>query len=377
MSFIKLNSNSVLAFFAAIALLAFVLVENSTHNERQKYYDEKLVAATLARDAAKQIKEYRLKNGVFIDAVNDPNETALIGQDITPITTDRGYIDAKLASTNPNFAAVVVEMLQRAGVKENDHVAVAMTGSFPGLNISVLSALEALHVKPIIITSVGASNFGATDPELTWLDMERVLNEAKVFRMRSVAASIGGGSDVGRGLSPEGRGMILSAIKRNNVELINEGRIEASVQKRMKVYGAHSSGAPIKAFVNVGGSIASLGSLVTGEVIPNGLVMELPAKNYPMRGVIVEMAKRGIPIIHLYDIRKLWVEFGLPLNPMPMPELGSGGIFIREKYNITLTWIAVSVLAALTAIAVYLDKKRHKLGVDIVANQTSTSVHEI
>ncbi len=377
MSLITLNSNSVLAFFAGIALLAFVLVENSTRNERQEYFDEKLVAATLARDAARVIKEYRLKNGVFIDAVNDPNETALIGQDITPITTDRGYIDAKLASTNPNFAAVVVEMLQRAGVKENDRVAVAMTGSFPGLNISVLSALEALHVRPIIITSVGASNFGATDPELTWLDMERVLNQANVFHLRSVAASMGGGSDVGRGLSPEGRAMILKAIKRNNVELISEDRIEKSVQARMKMYDAYREGAAIKAFVNVGGSIASLGALVTGEIIPNGLSMELPAKNYPMRGVIVEMAKRGVPIIHLYDIRKLWIEFGLPLNPMPMPEPGSGGIFLREKYNITLTWIAVGVLCALTIVAVYFDRRRHKLGTEAVTSQTATSVHEL
>ncbi len=377
MSLITLNSNSVLAFFAGSALLAFVLVENSTRNERQEYFDEKLVAATLARDAARVIKEYRLKNGVFIDAVNDPNETALIGQDITPITTDRGYIDAKLASTNPNFAAVVVEMLQRAGVKENDRVAVAMTGSFPGLNISVLSALEALHVRPIIITSVGASNFGATDPELTWLDMERVLNQANVFHLRSVAASMGGGSDVGRGLSPEGRAMILKAIKRNNVELISEDRIEKSVQARMKMYDAYREGAAIKAFVNVGGSIASLGALVTGEIIPNGLSMELPAKNYPMRGVIVEMAKRGVPIIHLYDIRKLWIEFGLPLNPMPMPEPGSGGIFLREKYNITLTWIAVGVLCALTIVAVYFDRRRHKLGTEAVTSQTATSVHEL
>ncbi len=377
MSLITLNSNSVLAFFAGIALLAFVLVENSTHNERQEYFDEKLVAATLARDAARVIKEHRLKNGVFIDAVNDPNETALIGQDITPITTDRGYIDAKLASTNPNFAAVVVEMLQRAGVKENDRVAVAMTGSFPGLNISVLSALEALHVRPIIITSVGASNFGATDPELTWLDMERVLNQANVFHLRSVAASMGGGSDVGRGLSPEGRAMILKAIKRNNVQLISEDRIEKSVQARMKMYDAYREDATIKAFVNVGGSIASLGALVTGEIIPNGLSMELPAKNYPMRGVIVEMAKRGVPIIHLYDIRKLWVEFGLPLNPMPMPDPGSGGIFLREKYNITLTWIAVAVLCALTIVAVYLDRRRHKLGTEAVTAQSTTSVHEL
>ena len=99
----------------------------------------------------------------------DPNETALIGQDITPITTDRGYIEAKLTSINPNFAAVIVDMLKESDIQENDIVDVAFTGSFHGLNIAVLSALQILHLKPLVITSLGASNWGANDPYFTWL----------------------------------------------------------------------------------------------------------------------------------------------------------------------------------------------------------------
>jgi poly-gamma-glutamate system protein len=120
-----------------------------------------------------------LRKSVFVDVVNDPNETALIGQDITPITTDRGYIEAKLTSTNPNFAAVVVDMLKESELEKNDVVAVAFTGSFPGLNIAVHSALQTLKLKPIIITSVGASNWGANDPYYTWLDMEKSYTSAE------------------------------------------------------------------------------------------------------------------------------------------------------------------------------------------------------
>ena len=95
----------------------------------------------------------------------------MIGQDITQITTDRGYIDSKLTSMNPNFAAVIVEMLKEADVKNNDVVAISFTGSLPGLNIAVMAAIQTLKLKPIIITSVGASNSGANDPYFTWLDM--------------------------------------------------------------------------------------------------------------------------------------------------------------------------------------------------------------
>src|SRR5210317_1920655 len=102
-------------------------------------------------------------------------------------------------------------MLKEVRLKENDVVAVAFTGSFPGLNIAVLAALQTLNLYPLIITSIGASNWGANDPYFTWLDMERELYNAQIFKYRSIAASIGGGLDRGRGLSPEGRKLIKDA----------------------------------------------------------------------------------------------------------------------------------------------------------------------
>jgi len=359
-------SNHVLGIFAIAAAMAFLVVENSKVDERQKWYSEKFEAAKRAKAAQQCIKDYRLERGVFIDRVNDPNETALIGQDITPITTDRGDIEAKLASTNPNFAAVVVELLKQAGLKEKDHVAVALTGSFPGINIAVFSALETLRLNPIVITSVGASNWGANEPEFTWLDMERVLQMNNIFRTRSVAASIGGGQDVGRGLSPEGRQMIIQAIRRNNVEFIHCTHLEESIDRRLQVYEKQSKGNPIKAYINVGGGIASLGAGVNGELIPSGLTKKLPVKNYPVRGVIIDMAQRGVPIIHIFNIRQMCTEYGLPLDPVPMPELGSGGIFVQKKYNVTLALIVVVLLSGMILVAGYIDHRKHKLGTEIV-----------
>ena len=377
MASVNTNSGPVLGMFAAAALLAFLAVENSKLDVKQKWYNEKLEAAKHAKSAQQCIKDYRLERGVFVDEVNDPNETALIGQDLTPITTDRGDIDAKLASTNPNFAAVVVELLKQAGVKEKDHVAVAMTGSFPAINIAVLSALETLKATPIVITSVGASNWGANDPMCTWLDMERVLDEKNIFHTRSIAASIGGGGDVGRGLSPEGRYMIVQAIKRNKVSMIDDEHIEQSIERRLKLYEEHSKGRPIKAYINIGGGIASLGTVVNGEIIPSGLSKELPVKNYPVRGVIIEMARRGIPVIHLYNIRQMLSDYGLPANPVPLPEPGSGGIFSRMKYNVTITVIAVTILSGMILFAGYLDRKKHKLGTEPVPVPKGDHGHEL
>jgi poly-gamma-glutamate system protein len=369
-------SNPVIGIFAVVALLLLLAVENSKVDVKQKWYGEKLEASKRAKAAQQCIKEFRLQKGVFIDAVNDPNETALIGQDVTPITTDRGDINAKLASTNPNFAAVVVELLKQAGLKEKDHVAVAMTGSFPGINIEVLSALETLKLTPIIITSVGASNWGANDPQFTWLDMERLLVEKRIFHTRSIAASIGGGGDIGRGLSPEGREMIVQAIKRNNVEFINREHIEHSIERRLELYDKRSKGR-IKAYINIGGGIASLGSVVNGELIHSGFSKELPVKNYPVRGAMIEMASRGIPIIHLYNIRQMWKDYELPIDPVPLPEPGAGGIFVRTKYDIVIVWIALIVLTVIVLGAGYLDHRKHKLGTEVVPALKGELDHEL
>ena len=61
----------------------------------------------------------------------------------------------------------------------------------------------------------------------------------------------------------------------------------------------------IKAFINVGGGIASLGSTENAQFIPTGLSISLPMMNYPRRGVLIRIAKENIPIIHLLNINQL------------------------------------------------------------------------
>ena len=367
----RAKSNSVLIILTSLSLLAFIAVENSKVDVKQDWYNEKVEAAKLSQLAANYLKTYRLENGVFIDVINDPNQTALIGQEYTLVTTDRGYIDAKLSATNPNFAAVVVQLLKDAGLEENDNVAVGMTGSFPGLNISVLAALETLNMNPIVISSVGSSNFGANDPFFTWLDMENILNKSNIFHNKSVAASIGGGSDVGRGLSPEGRNLITNAIERNNMKFINEKHLEESISKRLEIYDEHSKGQPIKAYINVGGGIASLGNTINGKLIPPGLTQFLPMRNFPVRGVIIQMGLEEIPIIHLLNINTLLAKYGLPASPVPLPEPGVGEIFIQKKYSIIVTSIATLILIIVIIFVYFGERKHHRLGTDAVPLTTN------
>ncbi len=371
------GSKTVLSVISLLSLMAFLAVEYGKEDVKLKWYDQKLEASRLASEATEYLKDLRMRKGVFVDVLNDPNETALIGQDLTPITTDRGYIEAKLTATNPNFAAVVVDMLKEAGLEKNDVVAIALTGSLPGLNIAVYSAVQSLKLKPIIITSVGASNWGANDPDFTWLDMESLLFKAGIFNNKSVAASIGGGLDRGRGLSPEGRQLIADAIQRNKIDFINEEHLESSIQKRIEIYNNQRQKKKIKAFINVGGGISSIGSVENGKFIPTGLSTMLPMKNYPIRGVMIYMAEKNIPIIHLLNVNKLAEKYGLPINPIPLPRAGEGEIFIQKRYNVLLTLGVTIFLVVAIAFVFFMERKRHQLGTEQIIVQRNEAVPEL
>jgi poly-gamma-glutamate system protein len=361
------KSKRVLSVLTLLSLLAFLAVEYGKIDVKRKWYDQKLEASKLTQKAMDFLKENRLQKGIFIDPVNDPNETALIGQDITPITTDRGYIESKLTSLNPNFAAVVVDMLKEADVKSGDFVAISFTGSLPGLNLAVLSAVQTLKLKPVIITSVGASNWGANDPYFTWLDMEKTLFDAGIYKFKSVAASVGGGQDNGRGLSPDGRNLIKDAIARNQVEFIDEEFLEKSIEKRLEIYNSNRKNRSIKAFINVGGGIASLGSTENDQFIPTGLILTLPMKNYPAKGVLIRMVEAHIPVIHLLNVTQLATLYGLPVSPSPLPEPGSGEIFVKRQYDTVLT-ISVTLFLSLIILSVFImERRRHRLGTEQVA----------
>lgn len=363
---ISIKSVWILSFLALLCLAAFWLTEKYKIFEKDKWYDDKFAASLLAEKARIHLKNFRLQNAVFIDNVNDPNETGIIGEKYTPITTDRGLLAAKLSTTNPNFAAVVVDMLKKAELKKGDKIAVALTGSLPALNIAVISAIQTLGMQPIIISSIGSSNWGANDPDFTWLDMEKILYDAGLFKTRSVAASMGGGSDIGRGLSPEGRRMLKEAIVRNQLPEIFDEDLANNIEQRMIIYDKAADRSSIKAYINVGGGIASLGSSLNGDMIPTGLSIQLPKKNYPIHGTLLKMADRGIPIIHLQNLATLMKEYGLENNPYPLPKPGEGKLYSTLKYNYYLVLGLAGFLVCAIGFFVYFDRRNNKLGSEII-----------
>ena len=72
------------------------------------------------------------------------------------------------------------------------------SGSFPALNIAASAAAEAMNLKVLIMASIGASSYGANNPEFTYVDMAEYLYKEEVFSFRPEYVSIGGANDTGR-----------------------------------------------------------------------------------------------------------------------------------------------------------------------------------
>lgn len=361
---ISIRSTTVLTLLGVIALVLLALVERSQKLRKQAHYNEKLAAAELMEDCMQFLKDRFYKDEIALDNINDPNGTGIIGQQFSEITSGRGSLPIKLSTTNPNFAAMLVDQLKEAGVQSGDVVAVCATGSFPALAIATSAALETLEAQPIFMSSVTSSSWGANDPEITWIDMHRQLYEEGFLSFMPVAASVGGNQDIGRALSIEGRDMAKTAILRNDVSMIDTGSLEGNIQARMNLIWR--SGRVVKAFINIGGGAASLGSDTNKNRIPAGLHQLAPGAYPEPVGVMYEMAQAGVPVINLLHVDRMMKQFELPRDPVPLPAIGSGSLFQAPQYDMRVVLVSLSLYLALIGLIIYFDNKQNQLGTQII-----------
>lgn len=337
-------SRRALALIAALSLAVLFAVERLPVLERQPLYTEKVAAANLALEAMRAIRAEKLAKGLRLDPEADPAGTGLIGVAYSIVTSNTGDLLSKRTANNPNFAAVMVQFLHEAGVQPGDVVAVGVSGSFPGLNIAAYAALQTLGAEPIVISSASASEWGANNPELLWLDMEKLLHEKQIFRFRSVAASRGGIDDRGFGLQPEGQAMLDAAIERNGVERVDAESLPDAIERRMQVYERFDGDKPIKAYLNIGGGSASVGTYVGKRQLKPGVNFRVPKGSPSVDSVMHRFLARGVPVIHVTKIVTLARRYGLPVDPKAMPKVGEGAIYSRSTYDRRLALGGVVVI---------------------------------
>lgn len=289
-------------------------------NELMKPDPEGIEAARLMAEAERIIVDCQKDRGIQPENNEfDPNQTGLIGLENSPLTTTLGNLQAKRTATNPGLAALLVYLLKRAGAGRGDPVALGASASFPSLIVAGYCAARVLNLELLAIVSVGASQWGANNPEFSWLDMEECLRRNGFNRHRLLAAGWGGEDDSGKEYPEQVRRRLLTVAERLGLEFLQPGSLEERVRKHLDLFQAAAGRKKIKAFINIGGSSVNLGRDSSILELQPGLaeVRRIPPPS--RRGLIQEMAGRGVPVIHLLNIRKLAEIYRLPWDPRPLP----------------------------------------------------------
>ena len=335
-----MDKKRLLRIIALILMLAaYISLELTKTTVPAPDHAQKLAASQQAAACYQSIAQLKDEMGLETDPVADINKTGLIGLEYSFITTTIGNLEAKRTSTNPNMAAIVVDMFTELDLQPGDSIAINCSGSFPALNIAVLCAAEAMDLNPYLISSFGASTHGANDPALTWLDMEHHLYEQGLLSHRSDRFSIGGMEDIGKEMDPTLRETITARIQGYGYELFYDEDLIHNVRTRYEIYRSQGD---VKCFINVGGNDASFGDSNIMVHADGGILTALPEKDNST-GLVQLFLADGIPVIHLLNIKTLASEYGLPIDPVPLPAPGEGDVYFQSGYR---TWIAWTALAA-------------------------------
>jgi poly-gamma-glutamate system protein len=225
----------LIVFASIISIIAFLSVKIFTSEYTLPYSDARVNASQIMQNAISTVSAFCNSAGIPIDITVDPNRTGLIGSELSPIATTLGNLEAKRTTTNPNFAALIVQLLEEAGVVFGDTIAIGCSASFPALMIAALAAAQAMHVHPIFIISLGTSSFGATNPDFNLLDIFKVLYLKNIFAVPPAAISLGGDLDIGKDFEPEIKEQLIQQIKSSGIPFIYEPDLEKNVARRMKL----------------------------------------------------------------------------------------------------------------------------------------------
>ncbi len=332
----KRERNALLVAVCLLLSATVVFVSNGGSAKRDSYYEEKLAAAERMQLCMDAVKGYKQELGIHVNPL-DINKTGMIGEEYNGITTTLGDLQAKRTTADSDMAALAVQLLHEAGVQRGDTVGAGFSGSFPAMNLAVLSACAEMGVNVVYITSVGASTYGANNPKLTFPDMVWRLVEDGLLPTNAAAFTLGGDSDNGVGMESHVLTEIEHRLEDCGIRLLREPVFSQNLAVRMEIYDRLG---PISCFIGVGGNITSIGKgeAATGQGVLKNSTILLDEKS----GLLDIYRARGIKVINLLNIKKLVAEYGLPFDPMTPSVPGNSAIYYSVRYQncpLFLRWL--------------------------------------
>lgn len=330
------KKNEIKYLLLIFIILLFILggLEYSVKIKQNIFYKEKIEAAQKMERAILELRQEGNKRKINQKGINEVQKNPFYGLDFSEITTTLGSKESKQTSINPNFSAIVIDMLKELRIKKGEKVAVNFSSSFPAINIAVLCALDTLGIESEVISSIGASTYGGNNPDFSYLDMEFFLFERGIINKTSDRVSYGGRNDLGEDIDISVLEKIVARTK-NYKKLIKTESFDLNLEKKIDFYNSKN----IKAFINVGGNSTALGkSYISYEP---GVIKNTRYKD--KRSLIGYHLNKGIPVLHFLNIKKIANKYGLPIAPAKIDRIGYGPLYYEKKYSFLLLILGMIV----------------------------------
>ena len=352
-----------------LAIFNVMLVYISFFSNKVIYtddYEEKINAAKLMRSVLDLTYSFNEKKS---NLDTDPFKSGVIGLETSPITTKPGFIKSKQSTTNPNFAALVVELFNDVGISGGDTIAVSFTGSFPGANIALLSACKIKNVHPVIISSIGSSSYGLNTLAMTWIDIEEYLNKKEMFDYMSMAVSLGGDNDRAEELSSDLVSLMKNRIIKSK-QLIYHDDIRHSIKERLKIYNDVMDIDEYSAYVSIGGGAVSLGDSIESRLYQPGIIEDISIEDISKNisdydedvdeeqeediaflnndideselytSLVSAFLSKDISVVNLRNIYTLCDLYGLPYGYGKSYSVGEGDVYYtKERHHPMIVFI--------------------------------------
>ncbi len=358
---IKKSAYSILILWLLIIAAAVSITLCTPKKTQNVNYEQMLEASKLAQTAMGTIKQYKIDNNIGISEA-DVLSTGMIGSGMrTSITTTEGVLEAKRTSCNPNWSAVIIQMFMRAKLKAGDEVGMMFSGSFPAMNICALAAAQVYGLKTCVMAGIGASYYGANQPDFTFFDMSEYLCDKDILTVGIDYVSLGGNDDIGSDFrNASEKNAILNRINQSDATYIYEEDFKANIDLRLSYFDRDIP--DMKFFLNVGGTMVSFGkglSALNGNY--SGFYSATTIKQFEKRkddyGLLQCLQLKGLPVASLINIKNLAVTYGIPYDSSSIPSIGSGPEYYVDSYSVVYPIIALVLSIGFCGFFFYLRRK--------------------
>lgn len=345
---------------ALLILLLLALLLLNREDVRHPGYQDMTAAAEKSWRAFQIIKTEKEALGLDTAA----HASGMIGAEYTGITTTLGPLESKRTSAHPAFSGVIYLLIEELGLKPGAKIAFNLSGSFPALNIQAIITAELMGYEPVILSSLGASTYGANQPEMTYPHMEAILFERGLIRHRSGFVSPGGHRDIGTGMAPGLLDPILNSLEDRGYHIFREKDYKQNLETRLKYYRG------CRALINVGGNYVSQTGADIGYRMDYGFIPAGRQYNYESAGLIGAFLASGRDVINFLNIKSLALRYNLPIDADGPYRIGSGGVYYaHQRYSTPLCVIIGLVFIATTAGYCYVRKKSIDNDLDQIIQQ--------